>query len=166
MNATASLPAYNVENLSVLIIDEHDHLRTMIQGVLRNLGIRQIREADTLERGYSQFCDIDPDVTLIDWTPEFDGIGLLKKIRTDPASPNQFAAVIMMTGYSESYHVHSARDAGMSSFLAKPLSVVTIYKHIVSLIDNRRPFVRVEDFFGPDRRRKVQMELDEPDRRV
>ncbi len=166
MNAHSSLPAYNVQNLRVLIIDEHEHLRTVVCDVLRNLGIRNIREADTIEQGYRRFGDIDPDITFIDWTPEFDGIGLLKKIRTDPDSPNQFAAVVVMTGYSEAYHVQFARDAGMDSYLAKPVSAETIYKHIVSLIDNRKSFVRSGGFFGPDRRRKKPQEYVGEDKRT
>lgn len=166
MNFVTNLPSYNVENLRVLIIDEHEQLRTVVCGVLRNLGIRNIREAESVEQGYTLFCDTNPDITFVDWTPEFDGIGILNKIRTDPESPNPFAAVVVMTGYSEAYHVQHARDAGMDSYLAKPVSAERIYKHIVSLIDNRKNFVKSREFFGPDRRRKRQQGFQGKDKRT
>ena len=42
----------------------------------------------------------------------------------------------------------------MTEFVAKPYSVNTIYERICSVIENPRPFVKSEEFFGPDRRRQ------------
>ena len=41
---------------------------------------------------------------------------------------------------------------GMTQFLAKPVSAKTIYSRICAVIENPRPFIRISDFFGPDRR--------------
>jgi two-component system, chemotaxis family, chemotaxis protein CheY len=165
MDSSNSMASYNIESIQVLVIDEHVHLRAAICDVLRNLGVRNIREADSIERGYVLTQEINPDLIFIDWTPDFDGIGLLQKIRTDPKSPNPYVAVIVMTGFSESEYVISARDAGMDRYLAKPVSPQTIYKHIVALIENRKTFVKSDEFFGPDRRRKRQSEFQGEDNR-
>ena len=47
-----------------------------------------------------------------------------------------------------------ARDAGVNEFLVKPISANTLFERIEALIERPRPFVRLEGFFGPDRRRK------------
>jgi len=148
------LPSYNIENIKVLVVDGHEQIRTMIRDVLRKFNIRDVLEATTVDTGYRLICEADPDVIFVDWTPEFDGIGLLKKVRSDPESPNPFASIIVMTGYSEAHHVISARDAGMNSYLTKPVSALTIYRHIVTLIENKRSFIKSQEFIGPDRRRK------------
>ncbi len=46
------------------------------------------------------------------------------------------------------------RDAGVNEFIAKPVSGDSLYRRIVEIIVNPRPFVRTEDFVGPDRRRR------------
>ena len=43
----------------------------------------------------------------------------------------------------------------MNEFLAKPISAKLVYFRLRSIIDNPRPFVRAEEFFGPDRRRRA-----------
>ena len=40
----------------------------------------------------------------------------------------------------------------MTAFLAKPISAVALYRRLCTVINDHRPFVRVGDFFGPDRR--------------
>jgi len=95
-----------------------------------------------------------PDLVLIDWAPNFDGIGLLNKIRTDPESLNPFVPVIMVTAHSEATRVIEARDAGMTEYLTKPVSAKRLYQRISAIVETERPFVRISEFFGPDRRRK------------
>ena len=48
--------------------------------------------------------------------------------------------------------VEIARDAGVTTFLAKPMSANSLYKRLVSVIEDKRSFIRNSDFFGPDRR--------------
>jgi hypothetical protein len=67
----------------------------------------------------------------------------------------------MITGYSEKQHVEAARDAGVTEFLAKPVTVKGVGALLNSLLTNPRPFVRTQTFTGPDRRRrKVEVEDD------
>ena len=60
----------------------------------------------------------------------------------------------MLTGHSEPARVREARDAGVNDFLVKPVSADSIYRRIVSLVDDNRPFIRTRTFHGPDRRRR------------
>lgn len=83
-----------------------------------------------------------------------DGISFTRIVRNDPASPNPYVPVILMTGFSEKRRVLQARDAGVTEFLVKPFNAHDLYKRIVQVIERPRQFVRAEDFFGPDRRRK------------
>ena len=48
----------------------------------------------------------------------------------------------------------TARDLGMTEFLAKPFSPKLIYLRLRIIAEQPRSFVRTGDFFGPDRRRR------------
>ncbi len=60
----------------------------------------------------------------------------------------------MVTAHSEIDRVIEARDAGMTEYLTKPISAKSLYQRIASTVESERQFIRVSDFFGPDRRRK------------
>ncbi len=61
----------------------------------------------------------------------------------------------MLTGHSEKKRVTAARDAGITEFLAKPISAKGLYQRIVNVVANPRPFIKTKTYFGPDRRRNV-----------
>lgn len=145
---------YNLTQLSVLVVEKHPPMRSMLRGILRELGIRKIQDASTTETGFEAFNHQQPDLVLIDWAPGFDGIGLLDKIRTDAKSNNPFVPVIMVTAHSEIDRVIEARDAGMTEYLTKPVSGKRLYQRIASIVKSDRPFIRASEFFGPDRRRR------------
>ena len=95
-----------------------------------------------------------PDIVLCDWTPDLDGIEFIRRIRLDDESVNPYVPIVVVTANTELRHVCIARNNGMTEFLAKPVSAKTIYSRLCSVIENPRPFIRVNDFFGPDRRRR------------
>ena len=70
-------------------------------------------------------------------------------MRTDPASPNRYVPIILMTGFSERRRVMQARDAGVTEFLVKPFTARDLYKRLAQVIERPRQFVRSAEFFGP-----------------
>ena len=58
--------------------------------------------------------------------------------------------MIMLTGYTDVDRVLACRDAGVTSYLAKPITPQSLYGRIVSVVEDKRPFVRTDDYFGPD----------------
>jgi DNA-binding response OmpR family regulator len=145
---------FNLTHLSALLVEKHHPMRAMLREILRELRIRNIYDVSNTKSGFEVFNSEGPDLVLIDWAPNFDGIGLLNKIRTDPESLNPFVPVIMVTAHSEATRVIEARDAGMTEYLTKPVSAKRLYQRISAIVETERPFVRISEFFGPDRRRK------------
>jgi hypothetical protein len=45
---------------------------------------------------------------------------------------------------------------GVTEFLVKPISARNLYLRILETIDNARPFIRSQAYFGPDRRRRAE----------
>lgn len=149
------MSTYNLAAASVLVAEQNMSLRTMLRGVFRELGVNHTTVVATAPEAFDTFVAGAYDLVLIDWAPSFDGIALLKKMRTHPRSPNPFVPVIVMTANTEMHHICTARDSGMTEYLAKPLSAALIYRRICAVIESNRPFVRATRFFGPDRRRKT-----------
>lgn len=146
---------YNLSNVNILFADQSKALRTVLRSVLRELGVRRMTVASSAEEAFEAFVATPHDLVLTDWGPAFDGIGLALRIRRDEASPNQFVPIIVMTANTERRHVYEALDAGMTEFLAKPVSAMLIYRRIRAVIENHRRFVKIGRFFGPDRRRRT-----------
>ena len=95
-----------------------------------------------------------------------DGIEFTYKVRNAPDSPNPFVPVIMITGHAERSRVMQARDAGVTEFLAKPISAKGLYQRIMNVVTNPRPFIKTKNYFGPDRRRNVNSSYVGPERRT
>ena len=145
---------YDLSNLKMLIVEKHPPMRVMLRQVLREFGITKVEEASTPEAGFETFNEQKPDLVLCDWSPDFDGLDMVRRIRTDEDSEFPQAAVIMITAFNETSHIYEALDAGITEYLTKPISARLLYLRIVSVIESQRRFIRAGGFIGPDRRRR------------
>jgi two-component system, chemotaxis family, chemotaxis protein CheY len=147
--------SYHFENISVLIVEDNQPMLELAKSIMETFGVEKVETARNGEDGFKLFCKQKPDIVIADWMMKpMDGISLTRRIRNDPASINPFAPVILMTGFSEKRRVMQARDAGVTEFLVKPFNARDLYRRLSQVIERPRQFVRSEDFFGPDRRRK------------
>jgi DNA-binding response OmpR family regulator len=96
------------------------------------------------------------DICIIDWEMKpVNGIEFVKTVRMGDDSSNPFLPIIMLTAYAERNRIIEARDAGVNEFVVKPVSAGTLFERVETIIERPRSFVRLTDFFGPDRRRKA-----------
>ncbi|MCH7864457.1 MAG: response regulator [Proteobacteria bacterium] len=146
---------YNLENLKVLVLDDHAPMRRILMSLLRELGINRLTQSDNAVQALRSLQDTDPDLIITDALMEpMDGLEFTRKIREGEAGVDPFVPIIMVSGQAEMRFIIKARDAGITEFLAKPISARAVYMRICNVITSPRPFVRVADFFGPDRRRQ------------
>jgi CheY-like chemotaxis protein len=152
--------------LRFVVIDDNAHMRRIVRTLLHGFGAREVHEAEDGAAGLEAFTHNVPDIVITDWAmPIFDGIELTQMIRQPGANANPFVPIIMLTGHSEKKRIVAARDAGVTEFLAKPLSARALYQRIVNVVANPRPFVRTKTYFGPDRRRNASTSYSGPERR-
>lgn len=145
----------NLSRLNVLVVDDNRHTVKLLENILHGLGIRNVIVAGDAAEAFGRLRDQIVDLAVVDWEMEpMNGVEFVRMIRGAKDSPNPFLPVIMLTGYTKASHVIDARDAGINEYLAKPVSPKSLYQRIVSIIDNPRSFVRTDQFFGPDRRRR------------
>jgi two-component system, chemotaxis family, chemotaxis protein CheY len=155
-----------LDHLKALIVDDNTHMRALLRALLQSLGIQNLFDAPDGASGFRELCERKPDVVFTDlsMTP-IDGIEFTRMVRTRRESPNPFVPIIMVTGHTERQRVMSARDAGVTEFLAKPITAQNILLRLTEIIERPRAFVRCEDYFGPDRRRKKDEKFSGPWRR-
>ena len=152
--------------LRFLVIDDNTHMRRIIRTLLNSFGAREVYEAEDGAAGLDSFTRNMPDIVLADWAmPIFDGLELTQMIRQPGANANPFVPIIMLTGHTEKPRVTAARDAGVTEFLAKPLSARALYERIINVVANPRPFIKTKTYFGPDRRRGASINYTGPERR-
>ncbi|GAA0534427.1 CheY-like chemotaxis protein [Rhizomicrobium palustre] len=143
------------DRLRVMIVDDNLHMRRLIVAIMQAFGVREYFEAHDAEQAWAALPNAKPDIIILDWQlPGITGIEFARLVRTSPKSTNPFVPIIMLTGHTHVDHVRQARDAGINEFLAKPVSVKAMLVRLINVIENPRPFVRCDTYFGPCRRRK------------
>jgi two-component system chemotaxis response regulator CheY len=153
------------DKLTVLVAEDNKPMRGLVRDILEALGVGTILEAANGEAALKLLVSHAVDIVILDWNMEpMDGMELTRVIRTSPESADQFVPIIMLSGHTERTRVLAARDAGVTEFMAKPVSVKALCARINTIIDAPRPFIRASGYFGPDRRRRV-LPFNGPDRR-
>ena len=154
------------ELLKILLVDDNHHMRVLLTEILRAIGVRQVFEANDGAEGLQLMRSHPIDIIMTDLAMQpLDGIDFVRLLRNSADSPNPMAPVIMITGHSTHKRVNEARDVGVTEFLSKPVTARGVLERIGRVVDNPRPFVRTNTYFGPDRRRKADPNYSGPFRR-
>lgn len=149
-----SEPRY-LENVRFLIVDDNAFCRQLVRRIIAQFGAKHIHEAADGDQAKTEVLTFKPDIIIADWAMKpVDGMQFVRWLRESKDSPAPFTPVIMVTAYSHLTNIMQARDAGINEFLAKPISATSLFTRIQAVIDKPRMYVRAEEYFGPDRRRR------------
>ena len=141
-------------SLKILLIEDNQHMRSIVGAILKGTGIRSIREARDGAEGLDTLRQFPADIALVDYNMSpIDGVEFTRMLRNAADSSNPYLPIVMITGHSERSRVYEARDAGVNEFVVKPLTARALLGRINSVIMHPRPFIRCKSYFGPDRRR-------------
>ena len=158
--------AAGLESLKALVVEDNTHMRSLLRALLNALGVKDISEAIHGQAAMEALRDRKFDLVLTDLAMSpMDGLELTRHLRNDENSPNPFVPIIMITGHTERYRVEAARDAGVTEFLAKPITAHNLFARIGEIVERPRAFVRCDNYFGPDRRRHQNDDYTGPWRR-
>jgi len=154
------------ENLKALIVEDNAHMRSLLRALLSSIGVKDIAEASHGQAAIDLLRERKPDLVLSDLAMKpMDGLEFTRYVRNHEHSPNPFVPIIMISGHTEKYRVEAARDAGVTEFLAKPITAHTLFSRIAEIVERPRAFVRCDSYFGPDRRRRATEDYAGPRRR-
>jgi len=156
------LGTFDFSRLGVLIVEDNSYIRQTLEDLLRYFQFGRIATAKNGEEAIdymktlgSAGSIIAPDVIISDLVMSpINGLLFLRWIRSSKDSSNRMVPYIMLSGAADQAYVHSARDLGVTEFLAKPFAAGSVYTHLLKVIEFPRQFVTTTKYFGPDRRRK------------
>ena len=141
------------DSLKALVIEDNQHMRTLLRSLLIALGVKNVFEAVDGETGFEELRSRRPDFVLTDLSMKpTDGIEFTKRVRHSNESPNPYVPIIMVTGHTERLRVEGARDAGVTEFLAKPITAQNLLRAVLrgesAWTIARRYGLRVEDLLA------------------
>ena len=130
-------------SLGILIVDDDKTMRALLHSLLLTFGVKNVFEAPDGERGLLLLQSVEPDLVLTDYSMKpVDGVEFVKRVRALP-SPLARTPVIMVTGHAERHYVEEARDAGITEFLCKPVTLRDLNARILEVLEHPRPFVQI-----------------------
>jgi len=144
-----------LDGLTFLVVDDSPFMRQMLREILHHFGVRSIREASDGAEALQVMLAWSPDIVLMDWEmAPFNGIDFTRSVRASTRKVECFTPIIMISGHSEYWRIQQARNAGVNEYLVKPVSPKALFSRIRAVIERPRPYVRLDSYFGPDRRRQ------------
>jgi PleD family two-component response regulator len=145
-----------LKNISILVVDDCSFTRRVTVRILQCFDAHNIREAFDGDDATEQILTSKPDLLITDWSMSpLNGIALAQWVRKGRDTPDPYLPIIMMSGYSDVNRVKEARDAGINEFLVKPMAPIDLMRRIQVVVEKPRFFIRNDDYFGPDRRRRT-----------
>ena len=153
--------------LNILLVDDNQHMRMLLTEILRAIGVRNIYDANDGAQALQIMRNHPVDIIMTDLQMQpLDGIDFVRLLRNSTDSPNPMCPVIMITGHSTMRRVSEARDVGVNEFLSKPVTARGVLQRIGLVVEQPRAYVRVDGYFGPDRRRRNDPAYAGPRRRA
>ena len=130
------------QKLRVLVVDDEEEIRDLIQNILRDLGIARVHLAENGERAWQRLSrtELEYDLVISDWLmPRMDGLELLQKMRRFGSETPFMMLTVKVTGEA----VSAAMEAGVTLYVAKPFTYGDFSKKVAALakqiIENKAP---------------------------
>jgi len=142
---------------TIIVVDDSLLFRRLMESLLRSIGVGSIVLAKTVDQAMTAIGKRQVDCLIADWMMDSaNGLDLARRIRSSPKSPNPALPIVLCTAYTERERVIEARDAGVTEFLAKPISAAHLYDKLASALFAERTFIQHKGYVGPDRRRQTR----------
>ncbi|MEQ1707590.1 MAG: response regulator [Terricaulis sp.] len=111
--------AANISSLDILIVDDHDPMRAILEKALRAAGASVVRGAEDAGQALALLAERPADLVIADlMMPGMDGLAFVAALRADARLAH--ARIVMITGYANV--ADEARTAGADVVLLKPIT--------------------------------------------
>jgi two-component system NtrC family response regulator len=108
-----------MERISILIVEDEETQRGLLQGLLTKEGYRAVGAGDG-KTAFEHLNDGTFEIVLLDFKlPDMDGLTILKKLK----ELNPEIEVIMITAFGSIENAVNALKAGASEYLTKPIDL-------------------------------------------
>ncbi len=128
---------FNFSILNILIIDDNDFVRFMIEKHLLKFGCRKIYQAKDGYSGLDIFKQEKPDIVICDINMKpADGFKFLTAVR-NMSGPIREVPVIFLTSHADEAFVKRAVEMKIDSYLLKPVMPSFLKIHIVKALSQK-----------------------------
>jgi two-component system, chemotaxis family, chemotaxis protein CheY len=165
MKAELLNKTFNFRDTELLIVDENEFSRSILRNICNTFRFSEIICANSPAEAHN-ICDEQKiDLAIIEWSAENTGCEFfIRRLRSQGNGRNFSIPIIALATHCDMEAVAKARDAGITEFMTRPLSVAGLLARITHVFTYPRPFVRAAGYQGPDRRRRA-LPFDGPERR-
>jgi two-component system chemotaxis response regulator CheY len=158
----------NLHDLVFLVADSNPYLSKLIDGMLRAFGANKIVAVHSYEKATATLAEEKVDILLCDAGLRDEnisgsrrvlrdgGLTLTRNLRRNAENQNRTIPILLMAREAHESIVKKGRDAGANMVVAKPLSPKALYDRLTWIAFNARNFVDAPNYFGPDRRFKIE----------
>jgi len=109
------------KKMKILVVDDFSTMRRIVKNVLKQLGFEKLEDAEDGEQAYNKLKNDSFGFVITDWNmPNLDGLGLLKKVRSDEKLKE--LPILMVTAEAEKDKVIEAIKAGVNNYIVKPFT--------------------------------------------
>ncbi|MCW9046833.1 MAG: diguanylate cyclase [Gammaproteobacteria bacterium] len=120
-NRARSKAQMSNKDVSIIIVDDMQFSRVVIQAALKKAGFSNIRVASRAQEALNMMADMHADVVLADWVmPEMDGLELTDIIRQNDEELGVYTAIILFTAQEGIEPLVEAFDRGVDDYICKP----------------------------------------------
>ena len=117
---------------TILIADDHDHLRLLVSKTLSGPDYRIIEARDG-DEAYALALTESPDVLILDWMmPGKSGIQVVEALRKEMSFRD--VPVIMLTARAQNADRNRAVTLGVHSYLVKPFSPIELMETVEKIL--------------------------------
>ena len=121
------------KNLKFLVVDDFSTMRRIVKNLLNDLGYANVVEADDGTSAWPLLQAGGIDFLVTDWNmPGMPGLELLKQVRADPKLAKM--PVLMLTAEAKREQIIEAAQAGVSGYVIKPFTAVTLKEKIDKIL--------------------------------
>ena len=139
-----------LQQLRVLLVDDNAFMRTIVRGLLNNIGVKIVSEATDGIAALDMIRESPPDVVILDWEmPLLNGPELVRIVRSPGVFPTPDIPIIMLTAHGEHWRILESVKLGVNEFLCKPVSAKALFERLISIILKPRASVQLGDYYGP-----------------
>lgn len=123
------------KDMNILIVDDFKTMLTIIDGVLKQLGFKNIDQASSGQHALEKIKNTKYSLILSDWNMEpMNGLELLKEVRKN--SETKAIPMILITAESKPENIIAAKREGVSNYIVKPFTANTLKEKLVAVLGN------------------------------
>ena len=121
------------KEMKFLVVDDYSTMRRIVKNLLHDLGYANVAEADDGKTALPLLENGSFDFLITDWNmPGMPGLDLLKAVRAHDRLKK--LPVLMLTAEAKREQIVEAAQAGVSGYVIKPFTAVTLKEKIDKIL--------------------------------